>query len=177
MVKAADALAWAGHAVRVVATRFEPWAIDADDDVRARRDWPITVIDRSRRHGATTYWRTGIRQRTARAAASWMGPERTPIAVAVRAYARLHSEFVAAAVAEPADLFYGGTSATLAAVAEAARRERVPYALDLEDFHSAESEAPDAAFTHALATRIERTVVGRAAAITTSSAPIAWAYP
>jgi glycosyltransferase involved in cell wall biosynthesis len=176
MLKAADALAWAGHSVRVVATRFEPWATAADEDVRARRSWRVSVIDRGRRSGAITYWRSGIRQRTARAAASWMGPERAPISVAVRAYARLHSEFVSAALAERADLFYGGTSATLAAVADAAERQGVPYALDLEDFHSAESEASDAEFTHALAARVERAVFGRAAGITTSSAPIAWAY-
>ena len=176
MLKAADALAWAGHSIRVVATRFEPWATDADEDVRARRSWRVAVIDRGRQSGALTYWCSGIRQRTARAAAGWMGPARTPIPVAVRAYARLHSEFVSAAVAERADLFYGGTSATLAAVADAARRQGVPYALDLEDLHSAESAAPDADFTHALARRVEGAVVGRAAAITTSSAPIAWAY-
>jgi glycosyltransferase involved in cell wall biosynthesis len=79
-------------------------------------------------------------------------------------------------MSERADLFYGGTSATLAAVADAAGRQGVPYALDLEDFHSAESEAPDADFTHALAARVEGAVFGRAAVITTSSAPIAWAY-
>jgi glycosyltransferase involved in cell wall biosynthesis len=176
MLKAADALAWAGHSVRVVATRFEPWATTADEDVRARRSWRVTVIDRGRRSGALTYWRSGIRQRTARAAARWIGPARSPIAVAARAYARLHSEFVAAAVSEPADLFYGGTSATLAAVAEAGTRQGVPYALDLEDFHGAESEAPDADFTHALAERIEGAVFDRAAALTTSSGPIARAY-
>jgi glycosyltransferase involved in cell wall biosynthesis len=176
MLKAADALAWAGHSVRVVATRFESWATAADEAVRARRSWQVTVIDRGRGSGAMTYWRSGIRQRTARAAASWIGPARAPISVAVRAYARLHSEFVAAAASEPADLFYGGTSATLAAVAHAAQRQGVPYALDLEDFHSGESEAADADFTHALAARVEGAVLGRAAATTTSSAPIAWAY-
>lgn len=176
MLKAADALAWAGHAVRVVATRFEPWATAADADTLSRRSWPITTIDRTRTAGAATYWRSGLRQRSARLVASWIGPDRLPAPIAVRAYARLHSEFVDAAAAEPADLFYGGTSATLAAVAEAARRQGVPYALDLEDFHTAESEAPDAAFTHALAARVERAVLGGAAAITTSSAAIASAY-
>jgi glycosyltransferase involved in cell wall biosynthesis len=176
MLKAADALAWAGHDVRAVATRFEPWAMAADADTLSRRSWPLATIDRTRTAGAATYWRSGVRQRTARAVAGWIGPDRVPVPIAVRAYARLHSEFVEAAVAEPADLFYGGTSATLAAVAEAAHRRGVPYALDLEDFHSAESEASDAAFTHALATRVERSVLGRAAAVTTSSAAIASAY-
>ena len=174
MLKAADALADAGHAVRVVATRFEPWAAQADEDARSRRLWRIAVIDRTRR--TSIYWTSGVRRRAARLIATCTGPDHAPFAIVVRAYARLHSELVAAAAAERADLFYGGTSATLAAVAEAARRQRVPYGLDLEDFHSAESEASDAAFTHALAARVERAVLGRAAVLTTSSAAIASAY-
>src|SRR5438105_2559145 len=58
MVKAADALAAAGHMVRVVAARFEPWAAKADHDVRAQRSWPVTVIDRDRRTARSTYWTT-----------------------------------------------------------------------------------------------------------------------
>ena len=49
MLKAADAFAAAGYDVTVVATRHEPWATDADVDVRSRRTWPVRVVD-YRRH-------------------------------------------------------------------------------------------------------------------------------
>src|SRR6185295_11120638 len=87
-----------------------------------------------------------------------------------------HSELVAAAVAEPADLIYGGTTGALAAVAEAARRLGVPYGIDFEDLHSAETLGDDAAAVDALAARVERSVIAGAAFTTASSEAIADAY-
>src|SRR4029077_11342157 len=89
---------------------------------------------------------------------------------------RVHPELVQAASAEPADLIYGGTTGALAAVAAAARRCGARYALDLEDFHSDESEAPDHALSHALARRIEDGTLGGAAFLTAASEGIAQAY-
>ena len=66
MLKAADALAEAGYAVHVVATRHEPWATAADLDVRSRREWPITIVNYCRGERGSTYWRTGIEHRSAR---------------------------------------------------------------------------------------------------------------
>lgn len=175
MLKSADALAAAGHDVHVVATRHEPWAVAADQDVRSRRSWPLTVVDYRRCAGAT-YWHTGIRYRAARAVAAAIGPERMPWSIAARAFSRVHSELAKAASAEPADLIYGGTTGGLAAVAAAARRCRVRYALDLEDFHSCESEARDHALSHGLARRIEVGILKQAAFLTTSSEGIAQAY-
>jgi glycosyltransferase involved in cell wall biosynthesis len=175
MLKSADALVAAGHDVRVVATRHEPWAVDADADVRSRRSWPLTVVDYRRGAGAT-YWRSGARYRVARALSAAIGPERVPFGLAARAFGRVHPELVQAASAEPTDLIYGGTSGALAAVATAARRCGVPYALDLEDFHSGESEAPDHAVSHALARRIEGGILGTAAFLSASSEGIAQAY-
>ena len=175
MLKSADALAAAGHDVRVVATRHEPWAVAADQDVRSRRSWPLTVVDYRRCAGAT-YWRTGIRYRAARAVVATIGPERMPLSIAARAFGRVHPELAKAASAEPADLIYGGTTGGLAAVAVAARRCGARYALDLEDFHSCESEARDHALSHGLARRIEVGILKQAAFLTTSSEGIADAY-
>lgn len=175
MLKSADALVAAGHDVRVVATRHEPWAVDADADVRSRRSWPLTVVDYRRGAGAT-YWRSGARYRAARALSAAIGPERVPFGLAARAFGRVHPELVRAASAEPADLIYGGTTGALAAVAAAARRCGARYALDLEDFHSDESEAPDHALSHALARRIEDGILGKAAFLTASTEGIAQAY-
>ena len=96
MLKSADALAAAGHDVRVVATRHEPWAVDADADVRSRRSWPLTVVDYRRGAGAT-YWRSGIRYRASRMLSAAIGPERLPLALASRAFGRVHPELVKAA--------------------------------------------------------------------------------
>lgn len=176
MLKAADALAGAGYEVSVVATRHEPWATDADADVRSRRAWPVRVVDYRRHGGAATYWRTGIEHRAARAIAGMTGPARAPLPIVARAFARVHTALVRAIVATPADLIYGGTTGALAAIAEAARRTGTPYALDLEDYHSGETTGPGAPTIDALATRIEQAILGGAVFLTTSSRAIAGAY-
>src|SRR5204862_36168 len=76
----------------------------------------------------------------------------------------------------PADLIYGGTTGALAATAEAGRRLGVPFALDLEDFHSQEVEGSAATLTNGLAARIESSILGAAAFLTTGSTAIAAAY-
>ncbi|HET7875191.1 MAG TPA: glycosyltransferase [Methylomirabilota bacterium] len=179
MLKAADALAGAGYRVRLISTRHVAWAFEADRDVCRRRAglWEWTEVDYSRRTGSSLRRWSGMRFRAAQAIARAAGPERVPRAVALRGYARVHPELVAAITAEPADLVYGGTTGALAAVAEGARRIGAPYALDLEDLHSAEQDdSPEARLAHALAARIERTVLHGAAFLTTSSPAIAAAY-
>jgi glycosyltransferase involved in cell wall biosynthesis len=176
MLKAADALAAAGYDVSVVATLHEPWATDADVDVRSRRAWPVHLVDYRRNEGASTYWWSGVEHRAAKAIVGAVGPERAPLPVAMRAFGRVHSSLLRAISSVPADFIYGGTTGALAAVAEAARRTRTPYALDLEDYHSAEASGPTAPQIDALATRIEQAVLGGAVFLTTSSEAIADAY-
>ena len=176
MLKSADALADAGYNVRVVATSNEPWAIDADRDVRSRRHWPATIINYRKGDSGLTYWWSGVRARASRAAVSLLGADRAPLRLVAHAVGRTHAELVRAAAAEPADLIYGGTTGALAAVAEAAKRSGIPYALDLEDFHSAESDAPDASLRFELVSRIEKAVLRNAVFLTTSSEHIAEAY-
>jgi hypothetical protein len=177
MLKAADALHGAGYDVRVVSTRHLDWAWEADQEVRRTRTWSWRVVDYDRQHSRWTYLRTGLRSRLLQRTAKVLGPSRAPLAVAARAYSRVHPELVKAALEEPADLYYGGTTGGLAATAAAARRAGVPYALDLEDFHSGEQDdSPSAGFVHGLAERIERKVLHRAAFLTAGSAAIAEAY-
>src|SRR2546428_14167779 len=90
---------------------------------------PTSFRSGPRFHGARWIWRT-------------CGAATTAWPIVVRAYSRVHDELVRAALAEPADFFYGGTSAVLAATAEAASRAGRHFALDLEDFHSGEETEP-----------------------------------
>jgi glycosyltransferase involved in cell wall biosynthesis len=175
MLKSADALIADGHDVRVIATRHEPWAIDADRDVAARRSWQAETIAYRRGEGAT-YWRSGARYRAARAAVQIIGPARAPLAIVSRAFGRVHTELVRAIAADPGDLIYGGTTGALAAIAEAAGRSRTPYGIDLEDFHSGDTSGPGAALVDALAARVERAVLPGAAFVTAGSEAIAGAY-
>jgi len=160
----------------VVATCHEPWAVETDRDLRSRRAWPVEVIDYRRGESGSTYWRTGVRYRVAREAAGLRGPARTPLGVVARAFGRVHSEIVRAATSAPCDFLYGGTTGALAAIAEAARRQSIPYGIDLEDWHSGESSGPQAAFDNELASRVEASVLGGASFVTTSSEPIASVY-
>jgi hypothetical protein len=176
MLKAADALAESGFQVRVVATNHEPWAADADADVRASRPWPVTVVNYRRGEPRSVYWRSGVRHRAARAIASAVGPGRVTLRVAANAFGRVHEELVDAIAAEPADLIYGGTVGALAAVAEAAARQRTRYGLDLEDFYSGDHAGPSSGMTHSLATRVESAVLGSASFLTAASANMAAAY-
>jgi homoserine O-acetyltransferase len=77
------------------------------------------------------------------------------------------AELLQTALSDPADLFYGGTGGGLSVATMAGRRTGKPYALDLEDFHTAELEdAPGTRFRHSLIGRIERDVLPGAAFIT-----------
>ena len=176
MTKAADALSAAGHDVRVVSTRHTPWAVEADDEIRATRSWPWSVVDYRKDAARLLYVKSGLRGRSALAMARQLGASQVPFAVGVHAYARVHPELVSAALEEPADLFYGGTTGAIAAAAEAACRAGAPYGLDLEDFHAEEQEGPDGPLMNALGDRVVARVAPDAAFVTTSSGANAAEY-
>jgi hypothetical protein len=176
MVKAADALAAEGHDVRVVSTRNVEWAIEYDEELAMTRSWRWRPVDYMRQTAPLSYLRSGTSHRLSRAITRKLGPDAVPFSLSVRAYARVHADLVRAAIEEPADAFYGGSTGALAATAEAALRTGTRYGLDLEDLHSAEMEGGNTTLSNALASRIERQVLPRAAFLTTSSAPIARAY-
>ena len=176
MLKAADALDEAGYQVRVISTRHVAWAWEADQRARDRRSWPWRVVDYDRTSARLRQLATGARLRSAQAVAMAVGPARAPLGIAIRGYSRVHDELVAAIAAEPADLVYGGTTGALAAVAAGAHRLGARFALDLEDFHSAEQSGAGSVLAHMLAERIEAHVLPHAAFLTAGSPMIAEAY-
>jgi glycosyltransferase involved in cell wall biosynthesis len=178
MVKAADALALAGCAVHVVSCSYVDWAVRADQSIRRRADgvWGWTAVDWHRRSAPLRYYATGVRQRAGMWASRIVSPDRLPTAVLRAARGRSSSEMVAAALTRPMDVVYGGGGA-LAEAAEIARRAGVPYALDLEDFHSAEEEPSPAAVRAAELTRaIERRILAGAGYLSAASPGIAEMY-
>ncbi|HVX09730.1 MAG TPA: glycosyltransferase [Pirellulales bacterium] len=177
MLKAADALHLARYQVRVVSTRSTDWATTADEDVRRTRNWPWSVVDYHRTSAWSRYVWSGLRYHAARRIAKAFGAGSGPFPLLTRAYARISPELVNAIAAQRCDLVYGGQTGALAAVAVAARRLGIPYALDLEDFHSAEmDDGPGSRFTHTLAEQIERRILPGACFLTAGSAAIADAY-
>ena len=176
MVKAADAAADAGFEVRLVSVDYVDWASQNDREWVERRHWQWSPLSLRRAHHPMSSRWVSARQRAARVLAKRVAPHRVPMSVALRAYARTHSELVAAIGSQPFDFVYGGTVGALAATAEAARRAGRPFALDFEDYHAGESEAADADLTHHLATLVVPFARRGASFVTTSSEPMARQY-
>jgi glycosyltransferase involved in cell wall biosynthesis len=164
MVKAAGALAEAGHAVRIVSTQFLEWAAAADG---AATNCPWRAVDYRRHTAPAMYWSTGVRFHAARQWTRLAGAGGVSLATLAAVHGRAAHDLLKLALAEPADLFYAGTCGGLAIAALAARKTGKPYGLDLEDFHDGEFERdvlrevlPDAAFvtagSAAIATEYER---------------------
>jgi glycosyltransferase involved in cell wall biosynthesis len=169
MVKAAGALAEAGHHVRIVSAQFLDWAAKADQSIACHR-W--TTFDYRRRTAPAQYWRTGLEFHGARRWVRLVGADRASLAVLGAANGRASRDLLKLALAEPADLFYGGTRGGLAIAALAARRTGVPYGVDLEDFHEGESDDTPPA----LIRELQREVLARAAFVTAGSSAIAARY-
>lgn len=175
MVKVADSLAAAGHDVRVVSAGFTAWAREADERLAGTRPWKWTVVEHSRQHAPFVYATTGMRRHLARTMARVNGSAPSWWA-STRALSRVHNELVSRGLQESCDFVYGGSLGGIAVASEIGQRQGVPFAIDLEDLHTAESIAPDAALQHALARRVLERVIPRAAFVTTSSDCIAERY-
>ena len=106
MVKAANALAEAGHTVRLVSAQFLDWAAEADRSIGGSR-W--TTVDYRRSTAPAKYWATGLQFHAARKWVRLAGTTRSSLAVLAAAHGRASRDLLKLALAEPADLFYGGT--------------------------------------------------------------------
>ena len=174
MVKVADALAEEGYDVSVVSTQFMDWADEGDRSILASRwsRWRWATVD-YRKHGAwPRYLWSGLRRRAAQQIIRVRGLDRLGPGTAARARERVFSELVSLALSTRPALIYGGGS-SLAATAGAAERAGVPYAIDLEDFHSAQDPAGR---YFGLTEKIEQDVLPLASLLTAGSRAIAEAY-
>ncbi len=173
LVKAADALTAAGHAVRVVAIAAAPVHDRADAAVMASRQWMLVRV--AVRHGTVRGalrrgWHGG-RQWMARLA--WRLGLR-PDAIADRAVSRYLEPLTAAARAAPADVVIGHTLGALPAAARAAATLGAALAFDSEDLHSEElPPTPEHARTRALVAAVEARYLPRCRYVTASADGIA----
>lgn len=174
LVKEADALVAAGYTVRVVCTRFLPWA-DAADAAFVHRSWwpPSTRIP----FGALATPARRLRQRIAGRAAQAAFNARPTDALAVRALHPAAGALSRAARRVSADLYIAHNLAALPAAWAAARMHGARLQFDAEDFHRGEAhETPETAARLAVTRRVEAAFVPRAHAVTAASEGIADAY-
>lgn len=169
MLKAADSLSAAGYHVRVISAGFLDWAREADRRTAASRRWEWEMVDHSRPHAPFLHLLSGARRHVARSITRTVSVDRVPWWACTRALSRVHDELVSRARSRPFDFVYGGSTGGLAVAEELARLRGVPFAIDLEDLHTAESVAPDAPLHHALSRRVLTRILPRVAFATTST--------
>lgn len=173
IVKEADALAAAGHRVRVVAMNNHPELSHRDATVMARRGWRLHRVTAGRRtEGGRLRWLAdSLLQRAARALAlRGVRHER----VVDRAVSRHVGALARAAAAHPADIVIGHNLAALPAAARAAARLGARLGFDIEDLHTGElPDGPAHEAERGLRKSLEARLLPRCELLTAASGGIA----
>ncbi len=175
LVKEADALAAAGHAVRVVTMDALPENAAADATLIRTRSWPLDRVNI--RHGDIV----GFARRAVSTARQWLakrwyndGRRRLTPRLADRITSRYADLMVDAAAAAPADLVIGHNLGALPVAVRAAQRLGARAGFDIEDFHAGElTDDPRHAGARAVVIDVERRYLAACATLTASSPPIA----
>lgn len=167
-VREADALAAAGHDVRVVAVRNNPEQSALDDSRAGGRAWRLQTIDIERTpEGRRTWLRTGIRQKAAKAL--WRRLRRGE-RLATMAYCRTAAETTGLILDEPPDLIIAHTHPMLGVAHLAARRLDCRWGFDCEDLLSEEyGEGISDPAHQALVRYVEATFMPKADYVTVAS--------
>jgi glycosyltransferase involved in cell wall biosynthesis len=173
LVKEADALAAAGHAVHVVALRQRAHLAARDDVLLRGRRWSHATVDAdpSSRRGRLRRLTGAALERLLRQAFA-LGA-RHP-GVADRAFSRHVDALAAACASRPADVVIAHNLQALPAAVRAARRLGARLGFDIEDLHSGElPDVPRHALTRAVISDIERRYLRQCDLLTASSDGIA----
>jgi hypothetical protein len=134
LFKEATALSDAGHEVRIVATRFQPWA--ANDEAELwRPEWRRELIHFGAAASGPRRGYLSLRRKLFERLGRWF-PE-SP-ALAARGMIYVLPELTRAASREAADLYIAHNLGALPAAALAAARHRAALGFDAEDFHRGE---------------------------------------
>lgn len=170
VVKEAEALHAAGHAVTVVATRILDLVEPRDQAVIRRAAWAVRRIDLRGRLG----WkgRRAVQLLCGRIYAAAGLAE-----AAALGHSAVTPALIRAARALPADLYIAHYPAALPAAAAGARRHGAALAYDAEDFHLGDwPDGPAHARAQGLVRAIEARHLGACAYVTAASPGIADAY-
>lgn len=163
LVREADALAQAGHQVRVVAPLFNPALVEKDRALMAHRSWRLERVDFLPRPGAKKRLRSlWIRGR--RRLAQEIALRFAPPALAEHSYTLALAEMRELAAREPADWFIAHTQASLPAAAAAAARWNARLGFDCEDLLAHAPSEP-----RAVLRAIEAKYLPRCAYVSTAS--------
>jgi glycosyltransferase involved in cell wall biosynthesis len=168
IVREADALAAAGHDVRVVAVRLRPDQSAFDGELTRGRGWRLQTVNIERtREGRASWLRSGARQKIA--TRLWRALPSSAY-LAGLAYARTFSETIRLATAEPVDLIIAHTHPMLAPAYYASRAAGCRWGFDCEDLLSEEfGEGIDDPRHQSLVRFVERTFIPRADYVTVAS--------
>ncbi len=173
LVKEADALVEAGHAVHVVGAHWVDWATTADAALVASRGWTFSFVDWRREVRPMLWWTSRMRQHAARRACQIVGPIR---GLAEPALTRLAPELGREVRRHPSDLYIAHNLGALPVAIDAARRTGARVGFDAEDFHSGQltpdRDGPQRALTQA----IERRSLPKCDYVTAAAPLIAEAY-
>ncbi len=177
MLKVADTLAQQKYQVQVVSAKFIHWAFDVDQDIIENRKnlWNWTPIIYCKKKRPFFYYYTGIRFKLFHILAKlFFKINYLPNWLCKRILCRIYPELLRMIKNSNADFYYGGTTGALAVIAAAAREKRIKFALDLEDFHSAEQD--NNPLMHMAVNVIEHHILKNASFLTAGSQAIANEY-
>jgi hypothetical protein len=132
VLKEADALHEAGHAVTAVVCDYTEALRPFDDEIAGRVPWKVIRVARP-----VGERQVGQAARGLAKLAAGLGM-RAPLAVAASAYGGPVAALRRAASEVPADLYIAHYIAGLAAAADVARRRRAMLGFDAEDYHAGE---------------------------------------
>ncbi len=167
IVREAQALAAAGHDVRVIAVRLRPEQSVLDRSLAAGQPWRLEEVNIERVSGRAAWLISGARQKLAKAV--WRGVRRGR-RVAALAYARTAVETTRLILREAPDLIVAHTHPMLAVAHHAAARLGCRWAFDCEDVLSEEfGEGIDDPAHRALVQYVERSFIPDADYVTIAS--------
>jgi len=174
LVKEANTLAEAGYSVEVICGRYSRWGVSVDAKL-INPYWRAQYVSfgPSEAH-ATLYMRQTILRKLAKGVASAGFLSRT---ISETAYDPATPDLTKTVMKTEADLYIAHYVAALPAAARAAKKYKVPYAFDAEDFHLGDlPDGPENVFEKNLISSIEKSYIRDCAYVTAASPLIAEAY-
>src|SRR5580658_2482327 len=174
VLKEADALSAAGHAVTVVTISNSVRQAAFDEELMLRRKWVLRTVNfRKELKAERGYWfYLSLKQRLFLflSAMGFGG------GVAERAAEKAFDPLLALAIAEKAELYIAHHAEALGVGNRAARRHHVRFGFDAEDFHTGMNESGTVSAQDKLVEYLERKHLPRAVYITAASRGIGDAY-